>query len=98
MGITAKPGMVALTGTIIIPKDMQADLLPLLEEHKALTRQEPGCLKFDVAPDADDPTLFHVDELFKDEAAFAHHQSAGAARPWGPASKELMRNFNKRLL
>jgi len=95
MGITPKPGMVALTGTIIIPTDMQAALIPLLEQHKAFTRQEPGCLKFDVTQDTDDSTLFHVDELFEDEAAFAHHQSEGAARPWGAASKNLTRDFNK---
>lgn len=95
MGVTPKPGMVALTGTIIIPTDRQAALLPLLEDHKNLTRQEPGCLKFDVTQDEQDATLFHVDELFQDEPAFAHHQSAGATRPWGPASKDLARDFKK---
>ncbi len=90
--------MVALTGTIVIPQDIQDDLLPLLAQHKTLTRQEPGCLKFEVTQDVDDETLFHVDELFADEAAFAHHQSAGAARPWGAASKDLTRDFTKLVL
>ena len=95
MGITPSPGMVTLTGTIIIPVERQAECLPLLDEHTHLTRQEPGCLKFDVTQDDSDPTLFHVDELFENESAFAHHQSAGAARPWGHASKNLARNFKK---
>ncbi|MCG3266228.1 putative quinol monooxygenase [Yoonia sp. I 8.24] len=98
MGITGKAGNVRLTGTIAIPADQLEQLVPLLEQHIALTRAEPGCLHFEVIQDAETPELFHVSELFTDEAAFAAHQANGAARPWGPASKDLVRDFHKETL
>jgi putative acetyltransferase len=98
MGITGSPGQVRLTGTIIMPHDQQARLLPLLQNHIALTRQEPGCLHFDVTQDDKAPETFHVSELFSDEGAFAQHQQNGAARPWGSASANLIRDFHKQVL
>jgi quinol monooxygenase YgiN len=98
VGITGQAGNVRLTGTITIPADQLEQLVPLLEQHIRLTRQEPGCLHFDVVQDAETPELFHVSELFTDEIAFAAHQADGAARPWGPASKDLTRNFHKETL
>ncbi|WP_394182080.1 putative quinol monooxygenase [Yoonia maritima] len=98
MGIMGKPGNVRLTGTIVIPADQLEDLVPLLEEHIVLTRQEPGCLHFDVTQDAETPELFHVSELFTCEDAFAAHQKNGAARRWGPASANLSRDFHKETL
>lgn len=92
MGMT---GQIQLTGTITIPLDAQAQLVPLLDDHIAQTRQEPGCLKFEVTQDAGDLALFHVNELFSDEASFAQHQTLGAARPWGTASADLVRDFQK---
>lgn len=93
-----KPGQVRLTGTITIPREQQAQLVPLLEEHIALTRQEPGCLHFDVTQDSSAPEVFHVAELFTDEAAFSAHQANGAARRWGPASANLARDFHKEVI
>lgn len=95
MGMTGEPGNVRLTGTITIPVDQQAVLVPLLDEHVVLTRAEPGCLYFEVTQDAQTPEVFHVSELFTDEPAFAAHQANGAARPWGPASAGLARDFHK---
>ena len=95
MGMTGEAGNVRLTGTIKIPLDQQASLVPLLNEHIALTRAEPGCIYFDVTQDPDTPEVFHVSELFTDEAAFTAHQANGAARPWGPASAGLTRDFHK---
>ena len=95
MGMTGQPGNVRLTGTITIPLDRQAVLVPLLDNHIALTRGEPGCIYFDVTQDPDTPEVFHVSELFTDETAFAAHQANGAARPWGPASADLVRDFHK---
>ena len=98
MGITGQPGNVRLTGTITIPVAQHGQVLPLLNDHIMQTRAEAGCLHFDVTQDAETPELFHVSELFTDEAAFSAHQENGAARPWGPASKDLIRDFHKELL
>lgn len=96
--MTGTAGNVRLVGVITIPVDRQAALVPLLDAHTALTRAEAGCLHFDVKQDSESPTLFHVSELFVDDAAFAVHQAEGAARAWGPASADLVRDFHKEIL
>ena len=40
-------------------------------------QDEPGCLRFDVIQDNDDPNRFYFYEIYRDEAAFeAHRQTA----------------------
>ena len=36
--------------------------------------QEPGCLRFAVLQQADDPTRFVLHEVYRTEADFAHHK------------------------
>ncbi len=86
---------VKLTGTIVIQADMQSRLLPLLNDHIEASRAEPGNLKFVITQDKTDPSVFHLDEEFTDEDAFAFHQKRGGASPWGEASKDLIRDFKK---
>ena len=86
---------VKLTGTIEIPLDQQPKLMPLLNDHIAASRSEPGNLKFDITQDDQNPAIFHLDEEFEDAAAFAYHQERGGASPWGGASKHLVRDFTK---
>ena len=38
-------------------------------------QNEPDCLIFDVAQDEADPDLVYLYELYRDEAAFAHHKT-----------------------
>lgn len=86
-----------LTGTLRIPKDLQSELLPLLDDHIAATRDEPGCRSFDVTQDKNDPETFHLAEIFDDEDAFAFHQKRGGASPWGIAAKDLERDFTTKI-
>ena len=34
------------------------------------SNQEPGCIRYEVLQDADDPSIFSLYEVFEDEAAF----------------------------
>jgi len=86
---------VKLTGTIIIPMDQQNRLLPFLNDHIKASQNEPGNLRFEITQDPDNPEIFHLDEEFTDEDAFAFHQKRGGASPWGEHSKELIRDFQK---
>jgi autoinducer 2-degrading protein len=36
---------------------------------------EPGCLRFDVLADPDDPLVFHFNEAYEDEAAVELHRA-----------------------
>ena len=68
-----------------------------LEDHIALTRAEPGCLKFEVTEDARDRNKFHVSEIFDSEDSFAAHQARAKDSEWGKHSEKLERKFSKRV-
>ena len=39
-------------------------------------KDEPGCLRFDVVQDRDDPNRFYYYEVYKDEAALESHRQS----------------------
>jgi len=68
-----------------------------LEDHIALTRAEPGCLKFEVFENPKKRNTFIVSEEFATEADFDFHQERSKASEWGRISEKLERKFTKRL-
>jgi len=46
------------------------------------TNKEPGCIRYEVMQDADDPTMMCLFQVFKDEAAYQVHQDAEHHRVW----------------
>ena len=88
--------LVALSGHLTCQDPAQMFLvLDLLPQHVALSRAEPGNLRFDLTQ-ADDPMRWRLDELFADEAAFAAHQDRTRASRWGTESTGLGRDFTRR--
>jgi len=85
--------MIRLRGHLICqtPAD-RAAVLAHLQGHIALTRAEPGCLSFDIAP-TDDPLTFEVIEAFRDRAAFDAHQARTRASDWFAATRHILRDF-----
>ncbi|MGR3398903.1 MAG: GNAT family N-acetyltransferase [Paracoccus sp. (in: a-proteobacteria)] len=67
--------------------------LELLPVHAALSRAEPGCLRFDIAQ-SDDPMIWDLDELFSDRIAFDAHQDRMRSSPWGKRSVDMGRDFH----
>ncbi len=45
-------------------------------------KDEPGCLRFDVLRDNEDPLKFYFYEVYKDEAAQAAHRQAPHFSQW----------------
>lgn len=88
--------MIALTGRLICQDlGQMMTALDLLPDHVALSREEPGNLRFDLRQD-DDPLIWHLSELFRDAAAFAAHQQRTQASAWGRASGAIFREFQRR--
>jgi len=63
---------------------------------------EPGCLRFDVIQDRDDPNCFRFYEVYRDDAALAAHRETAhfkrymeESQPWlaAPAERRLGRNL-----
>lgn len=63
-----------------------------LPEHLRLTREEPGCISFEVS-ETDDPLIWQVEELFADRAAFDFHQRRTRASEWFMATSAIPRDY-----
>ena len=66
-------------------------------------KDEPGCLRFDVIQDRDDPNRFYLYEIYRDEVALAAHRQTPhfklyfeKVQPWLAAPNE--RRFGKNLV
>lgn len=58
-----------------VPERATAFLSALRENAAKSLRDEPGCRRFDVCTDPDDPALFFLYELYDDARAFAAHKA-----------------------
>jgi quinol monooxygenase YgiN len=85
---------VRLTGRLVCKNADEArrvsDNLP---KHIALTRAEPGCISFSVAPTAD-PMTWQVEERFEDEAVFTAHQNRVTGSEWGQLTAGIERRYS----
>ncbi len=85
--------MIHLSGQLVCADADQAAIvrahLPL---HIALTRAEPGCVRFDVTPQPDG-LIWQVSETFVDQSAFDAHQARTAASDWTRCSAGIERRF-----
>jgi len=84
---------VILKGHIIVA---DSDLIIMQRElvrHIELTKQEPGCLVFDVDQDKKHANKFDVYEEFVDKTAFEAHQSRVANSEWGAVTSNVERHY-----
>ena len=82
-----------LSGRLICTSEAEAERVRAhLPEHLALTRAEPGCLSFAVAPTAD-PLIWSIEESFANAAAFAAHQARAGASLWAEATAGILRDY-----
>jgi autoinducer 2-degrading protein len=52
-------------------------------------RDEPGCLRFNVLRDRQDPNVYYFFEVYRDEAALEAHRSAPHYAVWRAAADTL---------
>ena len=82
--------------TVIVSAQVKPDMVDqflevMAENSRASRREEPGCLRFDVHRDNNDPNHFILYELYADERAFAEeHRAAPHYEKWRAASAELL--------
>lgn len=69
--------MVILHVTVQVKPEHAREFLEAVRhdaEHSE--KDEPGCLRFDVVQDRDDPNRFYYYEVYKDEAALESHRQS----------------------
>lgn len=60
----------------------------MIGDAKGSVNDEPGCLRFDVIQDREDPNRIWLYEVYKDEAAFGEHEKAPHFIKWRDAVKD----------
>lgn len=85
--------MIRLRGQLICTTEAETQAVAAhVAEHIRLSRAEPGCLTFDIAP-TDDPLVWEVMESFRDRAAFDAHQVRTRDSAWFAATRTALRAF-----
>jgi len=84
---------IVLTGYIDVPADRLDAVAAALPDHIALTRQEPGCMSFDVTPDGQIPGRFNVAERFRSREDFDAHQTRTKSSPWAEITDGIPRSY-----
>lgn len=73
---------VILAGTVRFPLDKLDAALAVMMEMMRLSRAEDGCIEYVYSQDLIEPTLVHVFEIWRDEAALAAHHDAPHFHRW----------------
>jgi len=84
---------VILKGFIIVPTADLSAIKKALISHKELTRNEPGCLMFNVTQSEINLNRFDVYEEFINKAAFEQHQDRVKNSAWGKAAANVERHY-----
>lgn len=84
---------IRLTGHIDVPDHDRAAVAAALPEHIRLSRAEPGCLYFEVTPDAEVAGRWQVREMFSTRATFDAHQARLASSDWGRVAQSAARHY-----
>ena len=76
---------------VSVKPERLADFLDLIKydaEHSE--NDEPGCLRFDVLQDSEDPNKFFYYEVYKDEAARGAHRETPHFKKYAAESADMM--------
>ena len=96
--------MIVLQVTVQVKPERRAEFLEAVRhdaEHSE--KDEPGCLRFDVIQDRDDPCRLYYYEVYKDEAALAAHRESPHFKQYAETIKDWLaappeRRFGKNLI
>ena len=71
-----KPGKLHVITLAEIVPSHEAEVLRVLQHVAQLTRQEEGCLRYDIYRDSTNPMRINTIEVWSDEAALNRHMNA----------------------
>jgi autoinducer 2-degrading protein len=83
--------MVVLHVTVQVKPEHVSEFLEVVRhdaEHSE--KDEPGCLRFDVIQDKDDPNRFYFYEVYQDEAALEAHRQTPHFKLYFEKSRSLL--------
>jgi (4S)-4-hydroxy-5-phosphonooxypentane-2,3-dione isomerase len=90
--------MLALVVSLRVKPERREDFLKAAEDDSICsTRDEDGCLRFDVVQDNADPNHFFYYEVYRDEAALEAHTQAPHYARWRAAAAEVLAEPGQRI-
>ncbi|MEE2881821.1 MAG: putative quinol monooxygenase [Chloroflexota bacterium] len=91
--------MIALVVEINIkPGHKEEFMASMLGDARGSNNDEPGCLRFDVLEDNEDPNKLHLYEVYQDELAVEAHRNAAHFVKWREECKDWFATENVRKL
>ena len=84
---------VILQGHILVSDSDLSVVQGELQGHIELTRNEQGCLLFEVTQDPENKNVFSVHEEFVDQLAFEAHQQRVKNSRWGKITAGVERYY-----
>ena len=83
--------MYAIFVSVKVKPEMRDRFLEAIEDDSICSvRDEPGCVRFDVLRDRDNPDQYYFYEVYRDEAALEAHRQAPHYARWAEASRECL--------
>lgn len=79
---------IIIAGTVRVPPQNLASLLPHMARMLAASRAEDGCVTYSYAEDVAEPGLIRVFEVWRDQAAVDAHAQAPHMAVWRAAWPE----------
>jgi autoinducer 2-degrading protein len=82
--------MIAIWVKVKVKPERRQDFLKAIEVDALGSEQdEPGCARFNVLQDQQDPNTYYFYEVYKDEAALEAHRAAPHYAVWRAAADTL---------
>jgi len=82
--------MIAIWVKVKVKADRRGDFLKAIEvDALGSEGDEPGCARFNVLQDGQDPNTYYFYEVYKDEAALEAHRAAPHYAVWRAAADTL---------
>ncbi|WP_225204760.1 putative quinol monooxygenase [Novosphingobium huizhouense] len=81
--------MIIVLGTVRVPVENIAAILPAMERVVEATRAEDGCIAYAYAQDMLEPGLIHIAEKWRDRAALSAHFATPHMAAWAAERADL---------
>ena len=76
--------------TIVKPQRIDEFIAASVANGETSLRDEPGCLRFDLMRDRENPRCLHFYEVYRDEAAFKSHEASAHYAAWVETTKGMI--------
>lgn len=80
--------MYAVLGTIKVKREHLSEFVENAARHARHSLEEPGCLRFDVLQDSEDPQTICLYEVFRSEADLQTHRRQDYYQRWMEMSRD----------